>query len=34
MINQGKGHNKEERNKLNSIPVLWMRQSEIAFDIG
>ena len=33
MINKGK-RVQEERNKLHSIPVLRMRQSEMAFDIG
>lgn len=34
MINKGKGYNKEERNKLHSVSVLWMGESEMAFDTG
>lgn len=32
MKNKGKGHNKEERNKLHPIFVLCMRQNGMVFN--
>lgn len=34
VINKGEGYNEEERNKLHSIPVPWMKQSKMAFGVG
>lgn len=34
VISKGEGYNEEERNKLHSIAVLWMKQSKMAFGAG